>query len=316
MPHTSLSRRQFVAGISAATVTAVAPDSVLARSPDNSGSAAPRIGLALGSGGANGLAHVLILEALEEEGLRPHRIAGSSIGAVIGALYSGGMSTANIRKLIDDLFVSESDGPIESLLSDDAVGWTDLLEVELGSGGLLASERLVDRIYKAVDGNHFEQLDIPLTIVAADLWSREQVAIDSGELLPAVQASMAIPGVFRPVSHNNKVLVDGGTVNPVPFDLLTDDCDLIIAVDVTGSRTRPDNSIPGYFETLFNSVTIMQQAIVGEKLRRVQPDIFIAPEIVDIKSLEFFRAQEVYRQAKPAKQELKQQLRKLLQAAA
>ena len=312
MQPTPLSRRQFVSGISAISLAAVASGSTDAEGTADTGHTGTRIGLALGSGGANGLAHVLMLEALEEEGVRPHRISGSSIGAVIGALYAGGMSTADIRQLIDDFFISEGDNPIERLLSDDAMRLAELIEVDLGSGGILTSERLVSRIYEKFKGNQFEQLDIPLSIVAADLWSREQLVLDSGDLLPAVQASMAIPGVFQPVEHRGKVLVDGGTVNPVPFDLFGDDCDLVIGIDVSGIRTKPEDSVPGYFETLFNSVKVMQRAVIEEKMKRVKPDIFIKPEIVDIRALEFYRAEEVYRQAQPAKEELKKALRKAL----
>lgn len=312
MHQSPLSRRQFVAGMSAVSFAAVSSQSLDAQGPGKSDQGEPRIGLALGSGGANGLAHVLMIEALEEEGLRPHRITGSSIGAVIGALYAGGMSTAGIRKLIDDFFISESQNPLERLLSDDAMRLAKLIEVDLGSGGILTSERLVSRVYETFEGNSFEQLEIPLSIVAADLWTREQLVLDSGELLPAVQASMAIPGVFHPVEHRGKVLVDGGTVNPVPFDLFGPDCNLIIGIDVSGIRTKPENSPPGYFETLFNSVKVMQQALINEKLQRMEPDIFIKPEIVDVRALEFFRAKEVYEQAQSAKQQLKKELRKVL----
>lgn len=312
MQPTPLSRRQFVTGISTISFAAMASGSADTEITAETGGTGTRIGLALGSGGANGLAHVLMLEAMEEEGVRPHRISGSSIGAVIGALYAGGMSTADIRQLIDDFFISEGENPIERLLSDDAMRLAKLIEVDLGSGGILTSERLVSKIYETFEGNQFEQLDIPLSIVAADLWSREQLVLDSGDLLPAVQASMAIPGVFQPVEHRGKVLVDGGTVNPVPFDLFGDDCDLVIGIDVSGIRTKPENAVPGYFETLFNSVKVMQQAVIEEKMKRVRPDIFIKPEIVDVRALEFYRAEEVYRQAQPAKQELKKALRKAL----
>ena len=92
------------------------------------------------------------------------------------------------------------------------------------------------------------------------------------------------------------------------------DCDIVIGIDVIGERTKPDTRVPGYFETLFNSAKVMQQAIMTEKLRREQPAIYIAPRIVDIRALEFYRAEQVFEQAGPAKQELKQRLAELLQA--
>jgi NTE family protein len=112
------------------------------------------------------------------------------------------------------------------------------------------------------------------------------------------------------------VLVDGGTVNPVPYDLLTADCDIVIAIDVSGERSPDGDSTPGYFETIFNSAKIMQHAILTEKLRRLPPDIYIAPAITDVRALEFYKAEQVFRQAEPAKQELKRRLRQLIAARA
>lgn len=123
---------------------------------------------------------------------------------------------------------------------------------------------------------------------------------------------MALPGIFQPVLVNDRVLVDGGTVNPVPYDLLMNGCDIVIAIDVDGVRTRPENLIPGYLDTIFNSIKVMQRAIMAEKLRLSRPHIYISPPIVDIRALEFYRADEVFKQAHPAKDDLKQQLAKLL----
>jgi NTE family protein len=124
---------------------------------------------------------------------------------------------------------------------------------------------------------------------------------------------MALPGIFQPVVIDNRVLIDGGTVNPVPYDLLMADCDIVIGIDVSGERTRLDALVPGYFETLFNSAKVMQQAIMTAKLHCQQPAIYIAPRITDIRALEFYRAEQVFEQAGPARQELKQHLAQLLQ---
>ncbi len=272
----------------------------------------PTIGIALGAGGANGLAHILMLEALDEMGIKPQQIAGSSIGAIIGALYAAGMSGKQIRELVEQFIISPGEPLLEKLVSKDALRWVDFIEVELGNGGILSSEGFIAFLYDTLKPATFEQLQIPLRVVAADLWSREQVVLQSGELLPAVKASMALPGVFQPVVRNERVLVDGGTVNPVPYDLLMDECDLVIAVDVSGERTPPENPAPDYFSTVFNSAKVMQQAIMTEKLRHQRPAIYIKPPIVDIRALEFYRAEEVFKQAAPARQELKQQLKKLL----
>jgi NTE family protein len=271
-----------------------------------------RTGIALGAGGANGLAHIMMLEVLDDMGITPHHITGSSIGAIIGALYASGMTGREIRELVGQFIISTDEPLMEQLSNKESLRWLEFIEVELGDGGLLSSEGFIVYLYETLKHDTFEELKIPLTIVAADLWRREQVVLDSGELLPAVKASMALPGVFHPVKLDSRVLIDGGTVNPVPFDLLSKECDIVIGIDVSGERSTPETSIPGYFETLFSSVKVMQKTIMTEKLRRNKPDIYISPRIVDIRALEFYRAEQVFEQAEPAKKELRQKLAQLL----
>jgi NTE family protein len=271
-----------------------------------------RIGIALGAGGANGLAHILMLEVLDKMGIRPCHITGSSIGAIIGALYASGMTGRAIRELVEQFIISPDEPLVEQLSNRESLRWLEFIEVELGNGGLLSSEGFISYLYETLQYDTFEELKIPLTVVAADLWHREQIVLDSGELLPAVKASMALPGVFHPVKLDNRILIDGGTVNPVPYDLLSKECDIVIGIDVSGKRSTPETAIPGYFETLFSSVKVMQQAIMTEKLQRNKPDIYISPQIIDIRALEFYRAEQVFEQARPAKKELQQKLGQLL----
>lgn len=274
----------------------------------------PAIGIALGGGGANGLAHILMLELLDELSIQPTVIAGTSIGAIIGALYAGGMTGKEIRELVEQFFISSEERLFEEILDKEALRWVEFIEVEVGSGGLLSSEGFISFLYDTLEQESFGQLKIPLKITAADLWNREQVVLQKGPLLPAIKASMALPGVFQPVVMNDRVLIDGGTVNPVPYDLLIGECDIVIAVDVAGERTRPQDPVPDYFSTVFNAAKVMQQAIVTEKLRRQKPDIYLSPAIVDIRALEFYRAKEVFAQALPARNELRQRLLEVLEA--
>jgi len=155
----------------------------------------------------------------------------------------------------------------------------------------------------------FDQLAIPLRLVASDLWRREQVVFETGALRPALQASIAIPGLFTPVEHRGRVLVDGGLVNPVPYDLLFDDCDLVIAVDVGGVRSPSSDDEPEYFETLFSTMQVMQASIMQAKMERQPPDVYIRPEIENIRVLEFNRVNEIYAQSDSARQNLKMALR-------
>ena len=157
----------------------------------------------------------------------------------------------------------------------------------------------------------FEELQIPLKIVAGDFWRREVVVFDSGDLDTAIRASMAFPALFTPVAHEGRLLVDGGTVNPVPYDLLPDDCDITIAIDVLGVRTKTDQ-VPSLPETIGNVFQMAQRAIVAERLKFAPPDIYVQPEIKDIDEMEFHKAVEVYDQAMSAQADLRRQLKAAL----
>lgn len=270
------------------------------------------LGLALGGGGARGLAHVLMLEVFDELGVRPECIAGTSMGAVVGALYASGLSARDIHTNIHELAVS---GRLRDALPrrNAKVHWLELIRFEWEKGGVLSVNRLMSHIAGRLEARTFEELQIPLKIVAADFWQREEVVITQGELIPAIQASMALPGVFRPVEREGRMLVDGGSVNPVPFDLLQDDCDTVIAINVVGKRRKRSHKPPNLTAAIFNTYQIMQMSIVRQKLRQRPPTIYIEPDLVDIRMLDFNKADEIFDQARPAKAQLKHLLSALLQ---
>ncbi len=317
MTENDCSRRRFLGLMAASlpglsmlrgTVSAMAGEKTQQAGAAHLKNTRPSIGIALGAGGANGLAHILLLEALDDMGIQVAHIAGSSIGAIIASLYAAGMSGKEIRGLVEEFVLSDQEKPLTELIDSDAFQWIDFVEIELGEGGLVSADGFLAFMSDTLKKKTFEELDIPLRIVAADLWAREQVVLASGDLISAINASMAIPGVFEPVTRNGRVLIDGGTCNPVPYDLLMDCCDIVIAVDVIGERTPPSSGLPGYFETVFNSIKVMQTAVMHEKRLRQKPAIYISVPVVDIRALEFYRAQEVFDQAAPARDSLKQQL--------
>ena len=268
-----------------------------------------RIGLALGGGGARGLAHILMLEVFDDLGLRPHRIAGTSIGAVIGTLYAAGLSAREIRELVDRLTVSDDESWLSGLFEQDVGRWWDFIDLKLGRGGLVDSDAFAGFVEETIGVTQFDQLSIPLRIVATDFWEREQVVFQHGGLRPALQASIAIPGLFNPVQYKGRVLVDGGLVNPVPYDLLFGDCDTVVAIDVSGKRNARSDNRPGYFENLFNTMQITSTAIMREKMRHRPPHIYIRPELEDIRVLDFNRVNEIYEQSRTAKRKLERALR-------
>lgn len=275
----------------------------------------PRVGLALGSGGARGLSHLLIFEVLEQLSIRPHRISGCSIGAIMGALYASGLSAKEIRRELEKLIAARDESWFESLLSGDWRQWLGFLQRSQRQGGLIESDAFVAYLHKISGVSKFTELDIPLQIVATDYWQRSMVVFDSGQLWPAVQASMAMPSLFSPVEHQGKILVDGGLTNPVPFDLLLDDCDIVIAVNVLGTHRQDDDIAhqnPTYLENIFNTFQIMQYSILQEKIKREEPDYLVSPEIRDIKVLDFHRMHDILKQAQPQADQLKDKLSKRL----
>ena len=268
----------------------------------------PKIGIALGAGGAKGVAHIPMLEALDELGITPHRIAGCSIGAVMGALYASGLSAQEIKDKIAHLAITRSD-TVRGVFSDRKINkWLGMIDPDFRRSGLIKSESIMAELCEDRSCETFEELAIPLTVVATDFWERRTVVLDSGPLKPAIQASMALPGLFTPVELDGRVLIDGGTVNPVPYDVLTNSCDVVIAIDINSGSAAERGSVPGYFDTVFGSVQIMQQAIVEQELRARPPDIYIKPQLSDFRTLHYHKVDEIYRQADSAKQELKHRL--------
>ncbi len=270
----------------------------------------PRIGLALGGGGAKGLAHIPMLEALDELGIRPHLIAGTSIGAIVGALYADGLSGAGIRALVEQFLVKEDKAAPQLIPLPSSLRWLDFIDPALGEGGLLDSTDFIDFLGETIRARRFRDLGIPLRVVAADLWSGAAVVLDSGELLPAVQASIALPGVFPPVELNGRQLVDGGVANPLPYDVLMNECDVVVAIDVSGDRKLDKEDGLSFLGVLFHSFHTMSNNIVTEKLRQQKPDVYIRPDIRDVRVLEFYKAGRVFADAVPAQQVLATAMKK------
>jgi NTE family protein len=274
----------------------------------------PRIGLALGGGGAKGLAHIQMLEVLDELGVRPYRIAGTSIGAIIGGLYAAGMSGQDIRAQVEQFLVDEKQAQDKLFVLPKSLRWLDFIDPMLAAGGLLSSDDFISFLGEATPVRRFRDLKIPLQVVAAELQTGKAVILDSGELLPALQASMAVPGVFPPVQLGGRKLVDGGVANPLPFDLLMPDCDIVIAVDVSGNRELEEGEELSFVGVLLQSFHTMSNNLAAEKLRYQQPQIYVRPAISNVRVLEFYKARQVFEQSLPAKKQLRRDLKKALRS--
>lgn len=260
------------------------------------------IGVALGGGGAKGFAHIPLLEVFDEFGVRPHRLAGTSIGAIIGSVYASGMPAKRIRERVAEILPRHREG------------WLDRVrKIWSLSPSLLSGDWGPDGIWKLLQAEFgtkdtFEELEIPFTVVAADFWERSPVIFDSGDLSVAVRSSMALPGVFDLVEHEGRVLVDGGGVDPLPYTLLLDQCDLVVAIDVSGIRTPGDKLMPSRSDALFGMFDLMERSILAEQLKRRPPDLYLRPAIRDVKVLELHKADEIYEAAAPECEELREWL--------
>ena len=273
----------------------------------------PRIGLALGGGGARGLAHIPVLEVLDEMGVVPAAIAGTSIGSIIGAGYCGGLSGAELREITTAIFRKRTD----------ALGRLWQLRprrfADLFAGGGLAqfdATRVLEVFAGPSIPRDFADLRIPLTVVATDFYDCQQVTIRSGDLHQAVAASIAIPVVFKPVTFQSRVMIDGGVVNPLPFDILPPGLDIVIAVDVIGSPIpRNGRRLPSASDSIFGATQILMQTITAEKLKTQAPDILIRPDIDGFRVLNFLKAEEILRVCEPVKEEVRQKLGPLIEKA-
>ncbi|MGK7344383.1 MAG: patatin-like phospholipase family protein [Candidatus Nitrospinota bacterium M3_3B_026] len=285
-----------------------------------------RLGLALGSGSARGWSHIGVIRALQEEGIEPDVVAGSSIGALVGAVYlSGGL----------DAF--------EEWLR--ALTWKEILhylDVGLVGGGMIQGDKLMKMLGRYIKDVRVEDLPKRLGAVATDLGSGRETWLKEGPLLRAVRASIAMPGLFTPVKLDGQWLVDGGLVNPAPVSLCRAlGAEVVIAVnlnaDIVGGRRprfaprlgagkkqgrapdpetlsglterlkndlkeradalldqlfAPERDTPGLFETAAKSIHIMQDRITRSRMAGDPPEVIIAPRLLQIGLMEFDRAEE------------------------
>jgi NTE family protein len=264
-----------------------------------------KIGLALGGGGAKGLAHVLALEAFDQAGLRPAAIAGTSIGAIIGAAYAAGYSGKAIRAHVLSTFRDRSD-VMARLFRARAGSFSHIFSGAIGSAVQMDGLALLKEFWPASMPERFADLRLPFTAVATDFYAREQAAFSEGLLLPAVAASLAVPGLVKPVEIGKRLHIDGVVANPLPFDLLPPDCDLVIAVDVVGGPVADEPLLqPSALEATLGASQIMQAVIVEARLQRAGSRVhLIRPEVSRFGSLDFFAAKRILLAADPIRAEI------------
>lgn len=193
-----------------------------------------KIGLALGSGGSRGVAHIGVIKALEEEGIKPDYITGCSMGAVVGACYATGMTADEMKEAVMQI------KPL------------DLIDVNLNlRQSVLKGNKVYDMLIKEIGSVRFDELKIPFQCVASDMLSNKLILLKEGEVATAVRASSAIPLVFSPVSYEDKLLIDGGVLCRIPVEQVRDmGADVVIAVDVLDNTRAPAEKVSGFVSTM------------------------------------------------------------------
>ena len=272
----------------------------------------PRIGVALGGGSARGLTHIPYIEAMDELGLKPSVIAGTSIGALLGSGWANGMSGAELRehsysvlgtmRIIAARIWGKQFGSFGALLQNG-------FSVQLDAG------HVVDSFLPDNFPEDFQHLKIPLYVVATDFQSWHQVVFHSGPLRPAIAGSIAIPTLFKPVAFANHFLVDGGVVNPLPLDQAAVDCDILIGIDVNGDPANRLNKVDYKpLDVWFGAAQIMMHSLIAHMMAAYPPDVFVRPHVDAFGTLEYWRVREIVEHATKDKDNFKRQLSRKIDA--
>jgi NTE family protein len=259
----------------------------------------PVVGIALGSGSARGWAHIGVLRALEEEGIRPKVATGTSAGGVVAAFYAA----SALDKLEE--FVRNYRGFGKTIAH---------LDFGLGNAGMITGKRWLANFLEAyLPVRDFRQLNLPLGMVATDLISMKEVHITSGPLIPAIRSTVAVPGFFSPLEYGNMMLVDGGLLNPVPVDLARVlGADIVIAVDLNARVTTvvPDSLA----EVVHRSIETMMNRVRETNMALMKPEVIIAPNLNGVGFLDYHLGEiaiaEGYRATLEMMPEIKRQLSK------
>ncbi len=276
-------------------------------------------GLALGGGAARGLAHIVVLEALDEMGVKPGFVAGCSIGALLGAAYASGLAAREIREHALSVLATPGKAA-RQLFWPRAKGNAKAINLSLFRPVSLNGLGLVQLVSPPGVVRRIEDTAIPFAVAATDFYTGREVTIESGNLEAAVAASIAIPGVIQAPRLNGRVMIDGAYTNPVPMAVArARGCKVLLAVDVTGmpmpktgKNGAPDPADPGPAELILGSTQILQKRITQLQAEIARPDVMITPAIDRFGAHEFLNIREILAAAEPERDRVKRLLGPLL----
>lgn len=250
----------------------------------------PKVGLVLGGGAARGFAHIGVIQVLEEAGVRPSLVVGTSAGSLVAAFYASGKSGAQLQQIAESME--------EATFAD----WT----LPIFSRGMLRGEALARYVSTQVNGRLIENMPLPLGIVATDLNSGQGVLFQRGDTATAVRASSAVPALFQPVKISGREYVDGGLVSPVPVRYARQmGAELVIAVDI--SSAPESNAASDTLQILLQTFSIMSKSINSFELR--EADVVVRPSLIGVGSSDFGARRRAIEAGRIAMQALLPQLR-------
>lgn len=250
-----------------------------------------KIGLALGAGAARGLAHIGVLQVLEEEKIPIDLVVGTSIGSLIGAFYAAGNDLYMLGRLAEHL------------------QWKHLADFTFCKNGLINGKEFFDFICLLTQNKQFTDLDLPFAAVATDIESGEEVVLQEGLVAKAVRASISVPGIFTPVQIDNRLLVDGAVVSNLPVKATKQlGADVVIAVDVAGDLKA--NRTSNIVEIILQTISIMDYEIA--KLKATEADFIIRPAVGDMAVTAIHRSQECISLGREATLQALPQIQQLL----
>jgi len=270
-----------------------------------------KLGIALGSGGAKGISHIGVLEVLEKNKIPINEISGSSIGAMIGAAYAARVQVEKMKEIAFGIDIKRL--------------WKFFDFTNPINGGLIKGDVVEEFLNAILPVKRFEELEIPFKCVATDLKTGEPVIFDTGDLVPAIRASISLPGLFIPYKYQERLLIDGGIVDPVPVDLLTHSDDKVAVVlneyrtlrKWSAQKINVEEKINNYLNEKFHpiikhfpdnrkikklnfiknistSIDSMTRKLVEFNLNDFAPDLVIKPEVKDISTLAFHESHKSY----------------------
>ena len=243
---------------------------------------AKKLGIAFGGSGAEGIACVAYVMALEKLDVKPDIVSGTGVGGVVASMFAAGMSGEDMIDFMKEVDFPGSKRPI------------NLNKIRDARQGILDDLGLEEYYKMVVPIKVFDRLYFPLKIVAADYVTGSETVFDDGDVARAVRAGVSVPGIFSPYEADGVVYIDGSCVNPVPFDIIRDDCDVLAAIDPTVNQALDEkDDLVTVFSATMSAYNAMKKSLTREKLNACKADICESATIEDITTFDFWRYEEI-----------------------